>query len=82
LGAHPNLKMKKVFVFAVGLAMTLGFAQDANAWWWQKYEVDCKAMLSVTLGEGPIEVSFEETWEGKKNVCRDGDSWCWGSSCS
>jgi hypothetical protein len=86
---QPNNQktMKKIFVLAFGLVMTLGFAQDANAWWWKKYEVDCKAKLttSVTIGEGnklaSVSVGFEETWDGKKNVCRDGDEWCWASDC-
>jgi hypothetical protein len=74
--------MKKVFVFVFGLAMTLGFAQDANAWWWKKYEVDCKAGLTITIGiDGVIQVGSTESWEGKKNVCRDGDEWCWASDC-
>lgn len=80
--------MKKVFVIVFGLAMTMGFYQDANAWWWRKAEVDCKAKLTTSIKIGvdkdfaSVEASFEEAWDGKKNVCRDGDSWwCWSSDC-
>lgn len=74
--------MKKVFVFAFGLVMTLGFAQDANAWWWRSVKVECQAKLTTEIGDGPAEVTFEETWTGEKSVCRDGEEWCWSSSCS
>lgn len=74
--------MKKIFALAFGLAMTLGFAQDANAWWWKSVQVDCVAKLTTKIGEGPVEVTFEETWNGTKGVCRDGDEWCWSTSCT
>lgn len=74
--------MKKVFALVFCLAMTIGFAQDANAWWWQRTEVKCEAKLIIKLGEGPAEVTFEQSWDGVKYVCRDGDSWCWSSDCS
>lgn len=69
-------------IFAIDLFMNFISVQDANAWWWEKKEVDCTATLGVTLGaDTPVEVTFEQSWEGKKNVCRDGDSSCWGSDC-
>ena len=77
--------MKKVFIVVFGLAMTMGFSQYANAWGWKKVSVECKAKLITVFGNDDelAKVTFEESWEGYKNVCRDGESWwCWSSDCS
>ena len=74
--------MKKVFVIVFGLAMTMGFYQDANAWWWRKTSVKCDAKTILKIGEGPIEITFEQSWEGVKSICRSGENWCWSSDCS
>lgn len=74
--------MKKPLIAVLGLAVSSGFVQDANALWWKSTTVECKARMKIKLGIGDLEVSFEETWTGQKSVCRDGNEWCWGSSCS
>ena len=70
--------MKKVFVFAFGLAMTIGFSQDANAWWWRKETITCTVTESFNL----VVYEWSQSYEGTKDVCKDGDSWCFTSYCS
>jgi hypothetical protein len=70
--------MKKVFVFAVGLTMTLGFAQDANAWWWQEEEYNCTVTQTVNL----IVYEWSETYEGTRTKCVSGEDWCFSQRCS
>ena len=70
--------MKKIFVLAFGLVMTLGFAQDANAWWWRSQTLTCTVTETVSF------LWWEEsgTYPGTFSKCIDGDEWCLPQRCS
>jgi len=75
--------MKKV-ILSLGLCffLTLGFALDANAWWWKKHSVTCTATNTITISIAGQSIEFNESWEGTKDVCRSGNDWCLSSSCA
>lgn len=58
--------MKKSLIAVLGLAVSYGSVQDANALWWKSTTVECKARMKIKLGNGDLEVSFEDTWTGQK----------------
>ncbi len=70
--------MKKKFALVFGLALTLGFSQDANAWWWKSETQKCTVTETFSL----IGWEWSESYEGTRTKCIDGDEWCLSQRCS
>lgn len=70
--------MKKVFALVFGLAMTIGFTQDANAWWWKSQTLTCTITETISVG------FYEETatYPGTFSKCVDGSDWCLPQRCT
>jgi hypothetical protein len=75
--------MKVIKILILGTVFSfLTVSNSFAGWFWTPTEVDCTATLTYTMELEGVSVTFTETWEGKKRVCRDGTSWCWASDCS
>lgn len=75
--------MKKSLFYVLTMLMIVAFSgnvlalEDNGGWLWQKHEVNCTATITVTAGP----LTCTQTWDGIKDVCRDGGNLCWGSDC-
>ena len=74
--------MKLIKILTLFLGFSLFGISNSYAFFWTPQERDCTATLTYTIEIAGVEVEFTETWEGTKQVCKDGNSFCWASDCA